>query len=329
MRRALEKARHWLHLRPSRIPLLAHLHIVSPVMWPYFTTTFDRKLNLVLLRRQLLPLVTSLPEPPIAITKIPIVADLMGVLPVKHWVYYCVDEFSQWPGLDQPTLQHMEELVVKRADRLITVSEVLQERLARMGRSAGLLTHGVDLDFWRAPSPGSPLPGLAKLERPLIVFWGVIDRRMDVAFVRCLARSLTCGTIILAGPEAEPNPALVSCPGVVRLEALPFADLPRLGHEANVIIMPYVDHSVTRAMQPLKLKEYLATDKPVVVRDLPATRIWADCLDLADTPEAFVQAVQLRLRTGLPASQERARARLSGERWSEKARVFERWVTEK
>ena len=34
--------------------------------------------------------------------------------------------------------------------------------------------------------------------------------------------------------------------------------------------MPYADLPVTRAMQPLKLKEYLVTDRPVVVADLPA-----------------------------------------------------------
>jgi hypothetical protein len=83
---------------------------------------------------------------------------------------------------------------------------------------------------------------------------------------------------------------------------------------------------VTRAMQPLKLKEYLATGKPVVVRDLPATREWADCMDMVDTAEKFVQAVGSRLRTGLPQSQQAARARLAGEGWAEKSRAFERWV---
>jgi len=62
-----------------------------------------------------------------------------------------------------------------------------------------------------------------------------------------------------------------------------WVDLARAGSAADVIIMPYADRPVTRAMQPLKLKEYLATGKPVVVRNLPATRGWTDCLDLADT----------------------------------------------
>ncbi len=222
--------------------------------------------------RQLTPLVKSLPEPPVAITKIPIVADLMGCLPVRHWVYFCVDDFSEWPGLDRTALGRMEELVIARADRLVTVSEVLQQRLTRLGRQANLLTHGVDFTFWQTNTGAEPLPGVTKWERPWIVFWGVIDRRMDTAFVRRLAEEMTEGTILLAGPEAEPDPALIGCRRVVRLGPVPFAQLPRLAREAAVLIMPYADLPVTRAMQPLKLKEYLATGRPAVVRDLPATR---------------------------------------------------------
>ncbi len=164
----------------------------------------------------------------------------------------------------------------------------------------------------------------------MIVFWGVLDPRMDVEFLRRLARDLDRGTILLAGPEADPDPALIGVPRLVRLGSLPFDLLPALAREAAVLVMPYADLPVTRAMQPLKLKEYLATDRPVVVRDLPATRAWADCADVAATPEAF-SAADAALRfpeTGLPPSQRAARQRLTAEGWAEKARQLERWMLE-
>ena len=98
----------------------------------------------------------------------------------------------------------------------------------------------------------------------------------------------------------------------------------QLAATAAVLMMPYADLPVTRAMQPLKLKEYLATGRPAVVRALPATRAWADCLDLADSPEAFAAVVRRRLATGLPAGQRAARGRLADESWVAKARAFER-----
>jgi hypothetical protein len=90
--------------------------------------------------------------------------------------------------------------------------------------------------------------------------------------------------------------------------------------------MPYHDIPATRAMQPLKLKEYLATGKPVVVRSLPATAEWADALDLASTAEEFVTLVQRRAREGLLASQRQARERLQSESWAAKARQLQDWM---
>jgi hypothetical protein len=76
-------------------------------------------------------------------------------------------------------------------------------------------------------------------------------------------------------------------------------------------------------MQPLKLKEYLATDKPVVVRRLPATIEWSDAADVVDSAEEFARVVAERARSGLPESQRRARRRLVDESWDAKARLFE------
>jgi hypothetical protein len=187
-----------------------------------------------------------------------------------------------------------------------------------------LLTHGVDLDRWAAPGNGASFPALAGLERPLVVFWGMVDQRMDVGFVTRLANDLEKGTIVLVGPAANPDPMLDSLARVKRLPPMEFALLPRLAQEASVLVMPYADLPVTRAIQPLKLKEYLATGKPAVVTHLPSTQAWADCLDLADAPESFSRLVRLRIETGLPAEQHQARSRLDGESWAGKASAFER-----
>lgn len=325
--RGFEKLRQWI--RPSARPDPdTGPRVLNPRMWPWFRARLDRRLNRTLLLRQLSSVIQSIKGPVIAITTVPIVADVVGRLPVARWIYYCVDDFGEWPGLDQKTLRDMEATLVRKTDALIVVSETLQDKFAAIRPDVHLLTHGTDLDFWTDPGEGSP-PGMPQeLERPLIVFWGVIDRRMDVSLVRQLAADLDKGTIVLVGPEADPDPVLASLPRVVRLPPLPYRELPSLAREAEVLIMPYADLPVTRAMQPLKLKEYLATGKPVVVRDLPATRGWADALDLADTPKTFSDAVRTRLEEGLLPAQAQARKRLEQEGWDRKAAAFQSWAIE-
>jgi len=279
-----------------------------------------------LLMQTLMPVVESCRSPVIAVTTVPVVADLVDRLPVARWVYYCVDDFSQWPGLDEAAIERMEEKLVRRADVLIAVSETLQDRLARFGRASHLLTHGVDLEHWQCPANSPPPAALAHLQRPLVLFWGVLDRRMDVQFVHSLAAEMDRGTIVMVGPRVDPDPVLLRPKRVVHLGEVPFALLPRLANEAAALVMPYADLPVTRAIQPLKLKEYLATGKPVVVRDLPATRVWSDALDLARTADEFAAAVRYRLAEGVSDSQVEARKHLAEESWQAKARQFDEWA---
>jgi glycosyltransferase involved in cell wall biosynthesis len=303
--------------------------VLNPMMWPSFRSRFARGLNRRLLTRAVRPVAEAMPRPPVVVTTLPVVADLVGRFPAARWVYYCVDDFAAWPGLDGRTVRAMEVQLVAKADGVIAVSEPLQAHVAALGKPSRLLTHGVDLDHFRKPAPPEPPPwrrNVAGFHRPLVVFWGVIDRRTDLAFVRHLAERLNHGTVLLVGPRNDPDPALLRLPRVRALPPVPYDDLPALAAVASVLVMPYADLPVTRAMQPLKLKEYLATGKPVVARRLPATEPWADAMDVADTPEAFAAAVLERVRVGVPGSQRAARRRLEGEGWAVKAEQFEGWI---
>ncbi|MBP3959337.1 hypothetical protein J8F10_29175 [Gemmata sp. G18] len=303
--------------------------VLNPKMWPSLRSRFARGLNRRLLGRALKSVADAMPEPPVVVTTIPLVADLVGHVRAARWVYYCVDDFSVWPGLDGRTMRDMEAELAPKVDVTIAVSETLRTHLAAWGKSAHLLTHGVDLDFWHAPQSNDVPVSLRELDalpKPLIVYWGVIDRRTDLAFVKHLGEAMTDGTILFAGPHDAPDPELLRLPRVRSLPPLPFADLPVLAARASVLIAPYADLPVTRAMQPLKLKEYMATGKSVVVRHLPATAEWADCADVVESPEAFARAVLTRLQTGMPENQRRARGRLANEGWSAKAEQFARWI---
>jgi glycosyltransferase involved in cell wall biosynthesis len=166
---------------------------------------------------------------------------------------------------------------------------------------------------------------MRRADRPIALFWGVVDTRLDTDWCMALATALG-GTVVLVGPAQAPDPRLREHRRIVMPGPADYQDLPALAREADVLIMGYADLPVTRAMQPLKFKEYLATGKPVVARQLPATAAWADAADLVTDSERFVQTVVRRAAEGVPADQLQARERLARESWDEKARQFERWL---
>ncbi len=328
-RRGLEKARSWLGFghRPGGAGDVAASKddpiVLNPIMWPWFRRKHDRWLNRQLLCRQLLPAVRRSQQPVVAITTIPIAAELCGRLPVDRWVYYCVDDFSKWPGMDGEVLDALERQLVAKADVVLAVSEPIERKLRNWGAEPHLLTHGVDLEMWQSGRGNYTCPQISAAQRPVIMFFGSVDWQVDVNVVRRLSAALSKGTIAFVGPVTDCCPSLFRLSRVIHVPPVPYSQLPGIAQQASVLIMPYVNRSGLWELQPLKLKEYLATGKPAVVCDLPATRAWADALDVASTPEEFAAAVLRRLSTGLPPEQAAARARLAAESWAEKARQFE------
>ncbi len=334
-RRGWEKLREWLITDrfASAKPDAAQPAVVRPLMWPSFSRRWERAWNRRLLARQLEPLIAALPHPRTAVTTIPIVADLLEWLPVDRRVYYRVDDFRHWPEMDGRAMADMERLLISGADRIVAASERLQEGVEALGRNAALLTHGVDWRAWQdaANAPRELWEQAEALFRPLppprLVFWGSVNWQMDEAILAVLSQKAEAA-IALVGPVTDCPAGILRLPRVRTVGAVKPELLPLLAELSAVLIMPYKNGPGLEESQPLKLKEYLATRRPAVVRDLPANRAWQDALDLANSPEEFLQAVRSRLHTGLPPAQERARRRVCEESWEKKAAVFDRILFE-
>jgi hypothetical protein len=322
--RAAEKLRGWL--RPET-PLAADEQaemsgpaprVHAPVHWPGFGSRLERALNKRLLLRALAGPLSADSPPTAVITTAPITADLAAARPDLRWVYYCVDDLSEWPGLDAQALRTMERDMLPFMSRVIAVSEHLVQRLAGLGVEAQLLTHGIDLEHWSGLERRA-LPTAA--ERPRAIYWGHADRRLDTPICLALAEALE---LEMVGPCAQLDPALQEHPSIHWRGAVPYAELPALAAGADVLVMPYADLAVTRAMQPLKLKEYLATGLPVVATPLPANLAWSAAMDVCAEPAEFAERALLRARSELPREQRLARAALAEESWASKAAMFER-----
>ncbi len=357
------KLRQWTQPAQRGDALPANLTVITPRMYPGFRRPWQRRFNARAMVKAMGPWLRETspsgpaetvgsgchtasrkgavcPSQTIGLTTLPITADLLTMrqaLPVDRWIYYCVDDLAAWPGLDTGALQEMERQQVALADEVIAVSESLRERLRGMGaKEPHLLTHGIDLAHWASQqsTPQTSLPAWCHgLPRPIHLFWGLLDKRLDAAWCRVL-RGFDGGTLVLAGPrqtlDEEMTRMLEKQDGVIAPGAVAFDALPALARWADVLVMPYADLPVTRAMQPLKFKEYLAADwpqgKPVVARKLPAVAEWSDAADLVETVDQLLAAVRSRVAQGLPESQRAARQRLHDESWEGKARVLEQII---
>lgn len=325
--RACGKIAGWLRPFQERQATETHsnLRIVSPIMLPFNRIACVRALN----RRSVVAAVRGAMRAwgmkyPVMLATVPNAADYAGYFGERMVVYYCVDDFSLWPGMNQPELvRAMERDLIKAAD-LVAVSA----RTLRAGREGGkgpvrLLSHGVDVAHF-SRSAGRPPEAMEGLARPVIGFYGLLDERLDLDLLEAAARARREWTFVFIGNSLVRLDRLSGLPNVLLIPAVPYGDLPRYAARFDVAVVPYLVNRQTEGINPLKLREYIATGKQVVSTPLPEARALAHVIRIGEGAEGFIRAVEEALADTSPP--EKRLAALEGESWQDKAELLSGWI---
>jgi glycosyltransferase involved in cell wall biosynthesis len=237
----------------------------------------------------------------ILVTNSPPSAPVVGRLGERISVYFCMDDYLTLPGTSPGMLGPLEQQLLARVDAVVVTARALLERKqARAGRGY-YLPQGVNYEHFATPRP---VPAaMAGLPRPIIGFAGGIGTALDVPTLEQIADAIPEGTLALVGPIHE-APAVPRRPNVVTLGAQPYSDLPAYVQAFDVGIIPYVDNAWTRAVDPLKLLEYLAAGIPVVAAPLPEVDKYASVVTIAALGAPFAIAVRAALGDGRRAERQ-------------------------
>jgi glycosyltransferase involved in cell wall biosynthesis len=301
--------------------------VLSPVMFPSFRPELLNRTNQLLLERavrQALARVKA--ESAILISTLPLVPRIFKSGLFARTIYYCVDDFTLWPGVDGEITRRLESETLQACDALIATSDrLLVSRGAHVQRSL-LLTHGVDFLHFNKSCHGSPLSEIAGLPRPVLGMFGVFDARTDGELLERLAKSFPEGSIVIIGPVDRDKRPFEALGNIHFFNAVPYDELPAWISGFDVCILPYEINNLARAINPLKLKEYLATGKPVVSTPLPEVLKLAPYLTAADRDE-FVSAVRSAVCKPPGVSTELQKM-LHNESWERKAGQFLQFALE-
>jgi glycosyltransferase involved in cell wall biosynthesis len=192
---------------------------------------------------------------------------------------------------------------LRSVDRVTVVSRDQQEFFARLAPRVPVvyIPHGIDVDFFRPPSPGTERPGF----RCITVGSWFRDHAIVLQLAERLRRSSDIKFHLVSSGIREKVPE-----NVVLHRGVDDATLRRLYQEASVLLLPLKNATANNA-----LLEGIACGLPVIVTDLPAIRDYVPGEEAIRIPEnaldEFESAI-LRLREE-PAARARI-ARLARER---------------
>jgi len=298
----------------TRDPRIA---VVGAVGIPLFGLAWARAFNARWLARRLRPILRGRPD--LFLTSLPSAIDLLDGIDARLSVYYRVDDWTQWPGIDGGVASDLERRTMDRVDLTFCTSRALLDGAWSRSGEAIHLPQGVDVEHFAAARRAGPShPLLEDLPRPLLGFFGTIDDRLDPAILRCLARGWQ-GSVALVGPRLQGAPRLPR--GIHWIDRVDYEDLVPIARAIDVWMLPYRVGRRTDAIDPLKLREYLATGRPVVSTPLPEVAGWAPHVRIAADPDEF-----LRIAAQAAAAPQQGRAErlacLAGHSWLDRRRTF-------
>jgi glycosyltransferase involved in cell wall biosynthesis len=233
---------------------------------------------------------------------------MAGTLGEELIVYYCIDDYAALPGVDVEAITAADAALAQRADQVFVAAPSLLAAKTVQNSTTVLSPHGVDFElFARATHPATVVPEqAAALRRPVIGFFGLLADWINIQLLAFLAKQRPDWTLLLVGHVGTDVAELRGLPNVVFAGPQPYESLPGWAKAFDVAVIPYRLNRQVLNANPLKLREYLATGKPVVSVPTPEVERFARHVRLAATPEAFLAEVEAALRD---ESAERSSAR--------------------
>lgn len=207
---------------------------------------------------------------PVIVTTNPLLAGFGNFAWAGPVTYYGWDDWTAYEPLRRWWSSY-EDAFGRLRDtrrRVVAVSQAIAERIGPTGPFA-IVPNGVDPAEWQELPP--PPDWLLARPAPRLLYVGSLQSRVDVQQIRDVAEAFPAGSVTLVGPLLEPShfASLRGLPNVEFFPRVSRAVIPGLIGGADVGLIPHVQSSLTEAMSPLKLYEYLAGGLPVAAVDLP------------------------------------------------------------
>jgi len=189
-------------------------------------------------------------------------------------IYDWVDDLEVY-GYTRKELEAHRQLL-KTADIVITSAASLFEEAQKVRPDSVLITNGCDFNSFRNPSYESwpELEELRKNNELIAGYYGSLSpRHFDWELVAYCAKKMANWLFLLVGPGTDKKSlkkyGIDKLTNVVIWLEQPYRRIPQLLMNFNVAIIPFKVNTITKAVSPIKMFEYMAGGFAPVTTKLP------------------------------------------------------------
>jgi len=303
--------------------------VVSPASLPFFGTAAARAANRRMIGAQIRRLAKSrgLSKPVLWIA-IPTAAEMIGAFDESAIVYQVSDKYdanTMDHATDPALIRRLHEHAIDAADLVFYSGRKLFNEATRGRDHSYLLEQGVDYQRWSKIDSVTVAAEIEKIPRPRLGYFGAIEPWLvDQELIKRAARERPEWQWVFIGNRSR-GVEIEQLPNTHFLPPVPYEQLPSFAAGFDVCVLPWeTEQAFTSYGSAIKVREYLATGKPVVISPLPEYEPMGDVLRIARSREQFLTLVEDALSETDPEAPAKRQAAVASGTWDARAE----WVSE-
>lgn len=238
---------------------------------------------------------------PLFVTASPLVGGFASLEWAGSALYYARDDWLSSPGRRRywPAYAEAYRRIARSGRAVAAVSQEIIDRIEPTGPHR-VVPNGIEPREWLGPQPAAPA-WFDRIPGPRAAYLGTLDSRLDLEGLHALARARPNLQIVLIGPAPDPKyiAGLRGLPNVHIRGEVRRAEVVAVLRNCELTLLAHRRTSLTEAMSPLKVYEYLAAGRPVLATDLRPVRNFGDRVHLAETVTDFIDLVDVALAQGI------------------------------
>jgi glycosyltransferase involved in cell wall biosynthesis len=239
--------------------------------------------------------------------------------------YFCYDEISasQWIKKHGSRL---ERLYLPKPDNIITTSKELKNTKSLFNSDCEVVPNGVNFDLFNSEYNKTEHVECfdTKGYDQVIGYLGTVDDRVDIKMMQYAIENLPNYLFVFVGRLIDPNveSGLKGYRNLMFVLPQKLSDLPKYVYKFSVCIIPFVKNDFTINVYPMKINEYLAMGKPVVLTDFSDLNEFANTCMIVTSKEEFKDALGVSVVTDSNAKRIRRIEIASENSWEKRTEAF-------
>jgi len=265
---------------------------------------------------------------PILWIAIPTAAEMIGAFDESAIIYQVSDKYdanTMDHATDPALIRKLHEQAIDRADLVFYSGRKLFDEATRGRDHSYLLEQGVDYERWSKVTTLSIAPEIDKIPHPRLGYFGAIEPWLvDQELIKRAARERPSWQWIFIGNRSR-GIEIEDLPNTHFLPPVQYEELPAYAAGFDVCVLPWeTEQAFTSYGSAIKVREYLASGKPVVISPLPEYEPMGDVLRIARSRDEFLRLVEDALNENDESASAKRQASVASGTWDARAE----WVSE-